>query len=146
MHFYKTSFDLIIIDFNYINANVKKEYYAQLKSWNLTEDGLKNKEKNNLHILLYVKHILASIKEHNCSKNIVFYVTDEESKVYLNIITKYYPFIVHYGKLNYEWITNNKGESREIIESVKATRFNFDYSKFTPRKLKTFQNKYNIFF
>jgi hypothetical protein len=144
MRFYKTALNLLIIDFTWIEEIVSKDYYQQLNDWGILEESLKDKEKNRLRLYHYTKHMFNVLKDNDNNKNTVFYVIKDNPNTYLNIITKYLPFIVHYGSIDFKWIDSNNGESREIIESVKTTRFNFDYSKYSKQKANTFYEKYKI--
>ena len=144
MRFYKTALNLVVVDFASIEKAVYKEYYQQLDTWGILEESLKEKEKTRLHLYYYLKHMLFAVKENSDNRNIVFYVTSTTAKPYLDIIAKFHPLIIHYGILNFDWIENNNGEAKEILEGVKTTRFNFDYSKYPKQKAEAFYKKYKI--
>jgi len=144
MRFYKTALNLVIVDFTSLEEAINKDYYQQLNVWGVLEESLKEKEKTRLRLYYYLKYMLTAVKENSNNRNTVFYVTNATAKPYLDIITKFHPLIVHYGNLNFNWIENNNGEAREILESVKTTRFNFDYSKYPKQKAEIFYKKYKI--
>lgn len=144
MHSYKTPLGLVVINFTHLLEKINKDYNEQLEIWGILDATLKDNERTCLYLYFYVKHLNSTIKAHNNTKNIVFYVTQEPAKQYLDIISKYFPFIIHYGNVEFNWIVSNSGESREILESVKSTRYNFDYSKYTNRKAEKFYKKYKL--
>jgi hypothetical protein len=144
MRFYRTALNLLIIDFSWIEENASKDYYQQLNDWGILEETLKDKEKDRLRLYHYTKYMFNVLKENGNNRNIVFYVNNAKENPYLSIITKHFPFIVHYGNIDFVWIDSDKGESKEIIEGVKTTRFNFDYSKYTRQKAAAFHDKYKI--
>ena len=144
MRFHKTALNLIIIDFADVEEAVNKSLQEQLKNWGLQEDALKSSEKLKLRLYYYYKQITSTLTYHENSRNIIFYVTDINSKIYLDILSKHFPFIFYYSSIGFNWILQDTGESKEILESVKSARFNFDYSKYTPRKKETFCKKYKI--
>lgn len=141
MHFHKTALNLIVVDFNTTLEKINKEFKERLDNWGLLTDTIKEKEKERLLLYLYVKYMTIATDN---NKNTVFYVTDLSSKKYIDIITKYIPFIIHYGNLDFSWIKQNTGETKEILEGVKTTRFNFDYSLYPAKKTATFYKKYKI--
>ena len=144
MRFHKTALNLIIIDFADIEKAVNKTLQEQLKNWGLQENTLKSSERLKLRLYHYYKQITNTFTLHENNRNIIFYVTDTESKKYLDILSKHFPFMFYYNNLGFDWILRDTGESREILESVKSSRFNFDYSKYTPRKKEVFCKKYKI--
>ena len=144
MRFYKTALNLVIVDFASIEEAIYKDYHQQLNTWGILEESLKEKEKTRLHLYYYLKHMLFATKENSNNRNTVFYVTNTAAKPYLDIITKFHPLIVHYGNLNFNWIESNNGVAKEILEGVKTTRFNFDYSKYPKQRIESFYKKYKI--
>lgn len=144
MRFHKTALNLIIIDFADVELAINKSYHEQLNTWGILEETLKSKEKLRLKLFHYLKIINNVLIQHNNDRNIIFYVTQDTAKRYMDILTKYFPYITHYGSTDFNWILKDSGESREILEDIKNTRFNFDYSKFTKRKSEMFLQKYKI--
>lgn len=142
--FHKTALNLVVIDFTEIEEWVTNQYRNQLNSWGVIEESIKDAERDRLKLFLYTKGMSETVLAHGKSRNIVFYVTNTECRPYLEAITKYMPFIVHYGDLDFKWIQSEKGESREILESVRTTRMNFDYSKYTAQKSQQFYKKFKI--
>lgn len=144
MRFHKTALNLIVIDFASVEENINKDYYQQLITWGTPEETLKDRERLRLKLYYYLKHLNSTVKEHNNTKNIVFYVSKKDCLSYLQIISKSFPFIIYYNSLDFSWIEKNSGETREILESVKTARFNFDYSEYSPKKRTDFLKKYKI--
>lgn len=144
MRFHKTALNLIIIDFTDLQLLAEKNYLTQLSEWGVLEETLKSKESLKLKLFHYYKVITEAILKNNNDRNIIFYVSSESPKLYLDILSKYFPFIVFYSNLNFNCLNELTGESKEILENIKSTRFNFDYSKFSTRKRDAFIQKYKI--
>lgn len=144
MRFHKTALNLIIVDFTDVEQAIEKSYYEQLNTWGILEDTLKSKEKLRLKLFHYLKIINNVLDQHDNDRNIIFYVTQDTVKQYMDILTKYFPYIIHYGSTDFNWILKDTGESREILEGIKNTRFNFDYSKYPKSKSESFLQKYKI--
>lgn len=141
MHSHKTALNLVVIDFKSVLEAINKEFKEKLDGWGLLLDTITEKEKDRLLLYLYVKYMTLAV---NNNKNTVFYVNEIENKKYINLITKYLPFIIHYSNLDFNWIKQNTGETNEILQGVKTTRFDFDYSLYSEKKKATFYKKYKI--
>lgn len=144
IRFYKTALNLIIVDFECIQKAIHEDYYKQLSSWGVLEEDIKNREVLRLKLFLYIKHTSDFLQNNNNNKNVIFYTNQLAAKHYLDIIANYFPFIVYYNESEFNGIFNDCGESREILEEIKALRYNFDYSKFPKRLQEKFYLKYKI--
>ena len=144
MRSHKTALNLIIVDFTDLQQLAEKHYLNHLKEWGVLEETLKSKEKLKLKLFHYYKIITEAILKNNNDRNIIFYVSSESPKLYLDILTKYFPFIVFYNNSDFNCLNESSGESKELLENIKSIRFNFDYSKFSPRRRDAFIQKYKI--
>jgi hypothetical protein len=147
MRVQKIALGLTVVDVETFAADVEKSYTHDLVQ--IYGFEIKDKDADKLYLYHTLNHLINCFKNSDNRKNIVFYINSNTSigfrflKV-LEKIRKTFPVIVYTNTLDFNCLEQTSGCCDELTLLIKECRFNFDFSKFSARKVKAFLDKYQI--
>jgi hypothetical protein len=141
---------LTVVDVESLAHDVFKDYYKDL--YQLYGSEIKDKDANKLLLFHTLNRLINYFKGVDNRKNTVFYINTEiigprMEHRFLKVfktICKVFPVVCYSSALDFNCLEQNSGCNEELATLIKEYRFNFDFNKFSPRKMKTFLDKYQI--
>ena len=147
MRVQKIALGLTVVDDESFAADVEKSYIHDLVQ--IYGFEVKDKDADKLYLYHTLNHLINCFKNSENRKNVIFYIN---SNIHLGFrflkaldkIRKIFPVIVYTNTLDFNCLEQTSGCCEELTLLIKEYRFNFDFSKFSARKVKNFLNKYQI--
>ena len=147
MRIQKIALGLTVVDAESLASDIEKNYYYDLTQIYGTE--ITDKDANKLYLYHTLNYILSYFKECNNRKNVIFYI---DSNINLGIrfpkalakICKVFPVITYTNILSFNCLEQSGGSCEELSLLIRECRYNFDFNKFSPRKIKTYLEKHGI--
>lgn len=126
---------------------VEKSYYkdlTQVYGFEVTD-----KDANNLLLYHTISTAFNYLKECENRKNVIFYINTNANinRRYLKAlekVCKVFPILNYTNSLDFNCLELNSGCCEELSTLIKEYRYNFDFNKFSQRKMKAFLDKYKI--
>ena len=139
--------NITVVNFSSFITEVEKQYYNYYVRF--AQDGLTDRDSNNLYLYFTYKTILDLLNSIEYKKNVVFYIHTRDVSVgraykAFTKLQKTFPIISLTDTLDFSCLQTKTGESKELINLITDTRFNFDYSEYPRRKMLSFLRKYQI--
>jgi hypothetical protein len=135
------------VDVESFAADVEKSYTHDLVQ--IYGFEVKDKDADKLYLYHTLNHIINCFKNSDNRKNVILYINSNTPigfrflKV-LEKIRKTFPVVVYTNTLDFNCLEQTSGCYNELTLLIKEFRFNFDFNKFSPRKMKAFLDKYQI--
>ena len=147
MRIQKISLGLTVVDAESFAADIEKSYYQDLTQIYGLE--IKDKDRDKLYLYHTLNRLINCFKDSDNRKNVIFYI---DSNVNLGItfpralakICKVFPVIVYTNTLEFNCLKQNGGSGEELSLLIRNCRYNFDFNRFSPRKIKAFLEKHGI--
>ena len=139
--------NLVVVDVETFAEDVFKSYYYELTH----TYGYEVSDKDARGLLLYytLKHIINILETNEDRKNVIFY-TNTHKHIELRFIKtfekicKVFPVLNYTNTLDFNCLQRRDGCYEELSTCIKEYRFNFDFNKFSQRKMKAFLEKYKL--
>lgn len=147
MKLQKIALGLTVIDVESFAADVEKSYYHDLTQ--IYGFEIKDKDANKLYLYHTLNHLINCFKDSDNRKNVIFYIN---SNVNLGIrfpkvlvkLCKVFPVIVYTNTIEFNCLERIGGNNEELSLLIRDCRYNFDFNKFSPRKIKAYLEKHGI--
>ena len=147
MRIQKIALGLTVVDAESLASDIEKNYYYDLTQ--IYGSEITDKDANKLYLYHTLNYILSYFKECNNRKNVIFYI---DSNINLGIrfpkalakICKVFPVITYTNILSFNCLEQSGGSCEELSLLIRECRYNFDFNKFSPRKIKTYLEKHGI--
>jgi hypothetical protein len=147
MRIQKIALGLTVVDAESFAADIEKSYYQDLTQVYGLE--IKDKDSDKLYLYHTLNRLINCFKDSDNRKNVIFYI---DSNVNLGIrfpkalakICKVFPVIVYTNTLEFNCLKQSGGSGEELSLLIRDCRYNFDFNRFSPRKMKTFFEKHGI--
>ena len=143
----KIALGLTVIDTESFAADVEKSYYHDLTQ--IYGFEIKDKDGDKLYLYHTLNRLINCFKDSDNRKNVVFYV---DSNVNLGLrftkalakLCKVFPVIVYTNTLKFNCLEQSGGSCEELSLLIRDCRYNFNFNRFSPRKIKAFIVKHGI--
>ena len=147
MRIQKIALGLTVVDAESFAAEVEKSYYHDLTQ--IYGFEIKDKDSDKLYLYHTLNHLINCFKNSDNRKNVVFYI-DSNANLGLRFskalvkLCKVFPVIVYTNTLNFNCLEQSGGSCEELSLLIRDCRYNFNFNKFSPRKIKAFIVKHGI--
>ena len=147
MRIQKIALGLTVVDVESLASDIEKGYYHDLTQ--IYGSEITDKDANKLYLYHTLNYILSYFKECDNRKNVIFYI---DSNINLGIrfpkalakICKVFPVITYTNILSFNCLEQSGGSCEELSLLIRECRYNFDFNKFSPRKIKIYLEKHGI--
>ena len=147
MRIQKIALGLSVVDAESFLADIEKCYYHDLTQ--IYGYEIKDKDADKLYLYHTLNRLINCFKDSDNRKNVIFYI---DSNINLGFrfpkafakICKVFPVIVYTNTLSFNCLEQTDGCCEELSLLIRECRFNFDFNKYSPRKMKAFLEKYEI--
>ena len=147
MRIQKIALGLTVVDVESLASDIEKGYYHDLTQ--IYGSEITDKDANKLYLYHTLNYILSYFKECDNRKNVIFYI---DSNINLGIrfpkalakICKVFPVITYTNILSFNCLEQSGGSCEELSLLIRECRYNFDFNKFSLRKIKNYLEKHGI--
>jgi len=144
----KIALNLIVVDFETTARDVLNWYYTDLNNvYGLDESSITTRDKSKMLLYFTLETVTKIQKDLNNYKNTIFYINknaniDQDVINKLLYIAKSIPIPIYQDTVDFNVLSDKTGETIELTNNIKQYRFNFDFSKYSQRKIKLFFEKH----
>ena len=147
MRIQKIALGLTVVDAESLASDIEKNYYYDLTQ--IYGSEITDKDANKLYLYHTLNYILSYFKECDNRKNVVLYISSSVPPSVrflktLDKICKVFPVIIYTNTLSFNCLEQSGGNCEELSLLIRDCRYNFDFNKFSPRKIKTYLEKHGI--
>jgi hypothetical protein len=147
MRVHKTTLGIAVVDVESLVNDIEKSYYHDLTQ--IYGFEIKDKDTNKLYLYHTLNHLINYFKDSDNRKNVVYYINsnvnlDNRFTKAITKICKVFPVIVYTNTLSFNCLEQDGGSCEELSLLIRECRYNFDFNKFSPRKMNTFLVKHGI--
>ena len=138
---------LTVVDVESFVVAVEKNYYKDLTQ--IYGFEMSNKDADNLLLYHTINTAFNFLKESENRKNVIFYINTNVgiSPRYIKAlekVCKVFPILNYTNSLDFNCLELDSGCCEELSTLIKEYRYNFDFNRFSQRKMKAFLDKYKI--
>jgi hypothetical protein len=135
------------VDVESLAVDIEKSYYHDLTQ--IYGFEIKDKDANKLYLYHTLNHLINCFKDSDNRKNVVYYINLNVNLGFrfsktLVKLCKVFPIIVYTDTLNFICLEQSGGSYEELSLLIRNCRYNFDFNRFSPRKIKAFLEKHGI--
>ena len=147
MRIQKIALGLTVVDVESLASDIEKSYYHDLTQ--IYGSEITDKDANKLYLYHTLNRLINCLKDSDNRKNVVLYIS---SSVPLSVrflktlvkICKVFPVITYTNTLSFNCLEQSGGSCEELSLLIRECRYNFDFNKFSSRKIKTYLEKHGI--